>query len=159
MRDKAGLNIRLGRGARIDGDEPWEIEVAFCIKCMGMEPEKAWFCTIWRWADCGDLRPLQAALAKNTIALDTAALVCLEELIGQDRVVIKSRWSNRPPSPERFAQALVGALRYEEHSKTDGSEEAFKEIAAEIGTTANAVREAVTILRKSRRKANTDSTD
>jgi hypothetical protein len=89
---------------------------------MGMDPEKAWFHTIWRWADCGDLRPLRAALAKNTIALDTAALVCLEELIERGRVVIKSRWSNRPPSPERFAQALVGALRYFEHPKADGSE-------------------------------------
>jgi hypothetical protein len=135
-----------------DGDESWEIEIAFRIHCMGEEPEKAWFCVIHRWADCGNLRPLRAALAKNTIALDTAALVGLEELIEQDRVVIKSRWSNRPPSPERFAQALVAALRYEKHSKTDGSDEAFKEIAAEIGTTANAVREAVTILRNAKRK-------
>jgi hypothetical protein len=94
---------------RIDGIDLWEIEIAFYVEYLRMEPERARFRTIMRWADAGDLRPLWAAIAKaqpisaKAVAVDAASFVCLKELLAQDRLLIKSRRSNRPPSPERFA--------------------------------------------------------
>jgi len=100
----------------IDGHDLWEIEIAFYVKYLRMDPEPARFRTIMRWAEAGNLRPLRAVIAKaqpisaKAVAVDPVSFICLQELLRQDRLVVKSRWSNRPPSPERFAQAVVGAF-------------------------------------------------
>ena len=141
----------------IDGHDLWEIEIAFYVKYLRMDPEPARFRTIMRWAEAGNLRPLRAVIAKaqpisaKAVAVDPVSFICLQELLRQDRLVVKSRWSNRPPSPERFAQAVVGAFRYLEHPKQDGSEAAFKEIADELGMAESALRVAVTRVRKAKK--------
>ena len=109
-----------------------------------------------RWAEAGDLTPLRGIIAKarptsaKTVALDAISFLCLQQLLREDRLVVKSRAANRPVAPERFAQAIVGAFRYEDRPQTDGSDAAFKEIADELGMAESALREAVTRLRKVR---------
>jgi hypothetical protein len=128
----------------------------FYIRYLRMEPERAQSRTIMRWAEAGDLTPLRAILAKarptsaKTVALDAISFLSLQQLFREDRLVVKSRAANRPVAPERFAQAIVGAFRYEDRPQTDGSDAAFKEIADELGMAESALREAVTRLRKVR---------
>ena len=159
MRGKAGMrdpSRPAGPRTRIDRDKLWQFEMLFYIHYLRMEPERAQSRTIMRWADADDLTPLRAIIAKaqptsaKTVALDAVSFFCLQELLRQDRLVIKGRAANRPVAPERFAQAVVGAARYLEHPKADGSEAAFKEIADELGMAESALREAVTRVRKVR---------
>ena len=145
-----------GPRARIDRDKLWQFEMLFYIRYLRMEPERAQSRTIMRWAEAGDLTPLRAILAKarptsaKTVALDAISFLCLQQLLREDRLVVKGRAANRPVAPERFAQAIVGAFRYEDRPQTDGSDAAFKEIADELGMAESALREAVTRLRKVR---------
>jgi len=145
-----------GPRARIDRDKLWQFEMLFYIRYLRMEPERAQSRTIMRWAEAGDLTPLRAILAKarptsaKTVALDAISFLSLQQLFREDRLVVKSRAANRPVAPERFAQAIVGAFRYEDRPQTDGSDAAFKEIADELGMAESALREAVTRLRKVR---------
>jgi hypothetical protein len=145
-----------GRRTWIDRDKLWQVEMLFYIHYLHMEPERAQSRTIMRWAKAGDLTPLRAIIAKaqptsaKTVALDAVSFFCLQQLLRKDRLVVKQA-ANRPIEPERFAQAVVGALRYEDHPQTDGSDAAFKEIAAELGMTESALRQAVTRVRKVRK--------
>ena len=158
MRGKGGFNIRPSRGARINRDKLWQFEMLFYIHYLRMEPGRALSRTIMRWAEAGDLTPLRAIIAKarptsaKTVALDAISFLCLQQLLRQDRLAVKSRAANRPIAPERFAQAVVGAFRYEDHPQLDGSDEAFKEIAEELGMAESALREAVTRVRKVRKE-------
>lgn len=160
MLGKAGMrdpSRPAGPRTRIDRDKLWQFEMLFYIHYLRMEPERAQSRTIMRWADAGDLTPLRAIIAKaqpssaKTVALDAVSFFCLQELLRQDRLVVKGRAANRPVAPERFAQAFVGAARYLEHPKADGSETAFKEIADELGMAESALREAVTAVRNVRK--------
>jgi len=157
MRGKAGFNIRPSRGAWIDRDKLWQFEMLFYIHYLRMEPERAQSRTIMRWAEAGDLTPLRAIIAKarptsaKTVALDAISFLCLQQLLRENRLVVKLQAANRPIAPERFAQAVVGALRYEQHpDKKSRSDAAFKEIADELGMAESALREAVTRLRNLR---------
>jgi hypothetical protein len=157
MRGKAGFNIRPGRGARIDRDRLWQFEMLFYIHCLRMEPERAQSRTIMRWAEAGDLTPLRAIIAKarpigaKTVALDAISFLCLQQLLRENRLAVKLQAANRPIAPERFAQAVVGALRYEDRpDKKFHSDVVFKEIADELGMAESALREAVTQLRNAR---------
>src|SRR5262249_11054653 len=142
-----------------DRDKLWQYEMLFYIDCLRMQPERAQSRTIMRWAEAGDLTPLRAIIAKarptsaKTVALDAISFLCLQQLLREDRLLVKLQAANRPIKPERFAQAVVGALSYEDNPRTDGSEAAFKEIADELGMAESALREAVTRVRKVR-KAN-----
>jgi hypothetical protein len=143
---------------RVDRDKLWQIEVLFYIHYLRMEPELALSRTIMRWADAGNLTPLRAIIAKaqptsaKTVAVDPVSFICLQELLRQDRLVVKGRAANRPVSPERFAQAVVGALRYEQHpDKKSRSDAVFKEIADELGMAESALRDAVTAVRNVRK--------
>jgi hypothetical protein len=145
-----------GRRTWIDRDKLWQAEMLFYIQCLRMKPEAAQFRTIMRWAEAGDLTPLRASIAQarpisaKMVALDEVSFLCLRQLLSEDRLVVKLQAANRPIKPERFAEAVVGALRYEGHPRTDGSDAAFKEIADELGMTESALRQAVTRLRKVR---------
>ena len=157
MRGKGGFNIRPSRGARINRDKLWQFEMLFYIHYLRMEPGRALSRTIMRAAEAGDLTPLRAIIAKarptsaKTVALDAISFLCLQELLRHDRLLVKPRAPNRPVSPKRFAQALVGALRYEQHSdRKSRSDAVFKEIADELGMAESALREAVTRLRNVR---------
>ena len=158
MRGKAGFNIRPSRGAWIDRDKLWQIEMLFYIHYLRMEPERAQSRTIMRWAEAGDLTPLRAIIAKarptsaKTVALDAISFLCLQQLLREDRLVVKGRAANRPVAPERFAQAVVGAFSYEQHpEKKSRSDAVFKEIADELRMAESALRDAVTAVRNVRK--------
>ena len=158
MRDKADFNIRPSRGAWIDHDKLWQIEMLFYIHYLRMEPGLAQSRTIMRWAEAGDLTPLRAIIANarltsaKTVALDAISFLCLQQLFRENRLVVNGRVANRPIAPERFARAVVGALRYEQSDKKAlGSDAAFKEIANELGMAESALRYAVTALRNVRK--------
>ena len=156
MRGKAGFNIRASRGAWIDRDKLWQVEMLFYIH-SGIEPELAQSWTIMRWAEAGDLTPLRAIIAKarptsaKTVALDAVSFLCLQQLLRENRLAVKLQAAHRPIAPERFAQAIVGAHRYEQNpDKKSRSDAVFKEIADELGMAESALREAVTRLRNVR---------
>ena len=157
MRGKGGFNIRPSRGARINRDKLWQFEMLFYIHYLRMEPGRALSRTIMRWAEAGDLTPLRAIIAKarptsaKAVALDAISFLCLQQLLRENRLVVKLQAANRPITPERFAQAVVSALRYEQHPKAAGSEAAFKEIADELGMAESALRAAVTAVRNVRK--------
>ena len=157
MRGKAGFNIRASRGAWIDRDKLWQVEMLFYIH-SGIEPELAQSWTIMRWAEAGDLTPLRAIIAKarptsaKTVALDAVSFLCLQQLLRENRLAVKLQAAHRPIAPERFAQAIVGALRYEQHpDKKFHSDAVFKEITDELGMAESALRAAVTALRNVRK--------
>jgi hypothetical protein len=157
MRGKTDPSRLSGPHARIDRDKLWQFEMLFYIHCLRMEPERAQSRTIMRWAEAGDLTPLRAIIAKarptsaKTVALDAISFLCLQQLLGEDRLVVKLQAANRPIAPERFAQAIVGAHRYEQNpDKKSRSDAVFKEIADELGMAESALREAVTRLRNVR---------
>jgi hypothetical protein len=146
-----------GPRARISRDKLWQFEMLFYIHYLRMEPERAQSRTIMRWAEAGDLTPLRAIIAKarptsaKTVALDAISFLCLQQLLREDRLVVKGRAANRPVAPERFAQAVVGAFSYEQHpEKKSRSDAVFKEIADELGMTESALRDAVTKVRKAK---------
>ena len=157
MRGKAGFNIRASRGAWVDRDKLWQVEMLFYIH-SGIEPELAQSRTIMRWAEAGDLTPLRAIIAKarptsaKTVALDAVSFLCLQQLLRENRLAVKLQAAHRPIAPERFAQAIVGALRYEQHpDKKFHSDAVFKEITDELGMAESALRAAVTALRNVRK--------
>jgi hypothetical protein len=140
---------------QILGHDPWEIEIAYYVKKTGIDPETARVFTIVRWMELGDLRPLYAAIVKapalddKLVAIDGAILSYLKELIEQGRLVVKPRGRHRPKSPDKFARDLVGALSYERAERAKGKSEAvFQEVAASVGMTKDALKEAVASFRK-----------
>ena len=145
-----------GPRVRIDRDKLWQFEMLFYIHYLRMEPERAQSRTIMRWAEAGDLTPLRAIIAKaqplsaKTVALDAVSFFCLQELLRRERLLVK-RAANRPVAPERFAQAVIGALAYDQSDKKSGSDTAFKKIADELGMAESALREAVTRLHNVRK--------
>ena len=158
MRGKGGFNIRPSRGARINRDKLWQFEMLFYIHYLRMEPGRALSRTIMRWAEAGDLTPLRAIIAKarptsaKTVALDAVSFLCLQQLLRENRLAVKLQAAHRPIAPERFAQAIVGALRYEQHpDKKFHSDAVFKEITDELGMAESALRAAVTALRNVRK--------
>ena len=145
---------------RIEGHDPWDIEIAFCVKYLRMSQEEAQFRTFVRWAEAGNLKPLRAAIAKarviddKTNAIAEVTLVCLKALIDQGCLVAKPRLPHRPKSPDLLVRALIGAARYEQSDKKGRSDAVFKEIADELGMTEDTLRRAVRKVR--RRKASMD---
>ena len=107
-----------------------------------------------RYMEFNDLRPLRDAIAKakpiddRMVAIDGAILGKLVELIDQGRLQVKQ--GRKSKSPDLFARDLVGALRYLKHPQESGSDAAFEEVAKELDMPVNALRDAVTWLRKAR---------
>ena len=61
---------------KLDIDDPWEYQIAYLIG-RGNDPEKAKLATIILWANAGDLRPLQRAIAEAT-KLDGSEMVAID---------------------------------------------------------------------------------
>jgi hypothetical protein len=140
---------------KIDGRDPWEIEIDFQVELRLASPEDARVRTIGRWMHWGDLRPLRTALARASLvndkmaALDTYILQCLIELIDQGRLVVKPAARSGPgrrQSPDKLARDLLGALLYKQNYEQQGagkSDNAFQDVADALGMTKDSLRKAV----------------
>src|SRR6516225_7256813 len=145
------------------GHDPWEWQIEYYVERFDIDRDDARAITIRQYMEQSDLGPLRAALAKatpiddKTVALDTHVIINLIDLIDQDRLVVKRARARaglpgKPKSPRKFARDFAGALRYlklPEKSRTDA---ARGEIAREVGTTKDALKEAVTWLNKARKE-------
>jgi len=104
---------------KIEIDDPWEYHIAYMIR-KGYEPEKARLATIILWANAGDLRPLQRAIAEaakldgsEMIAIDGAILGIIQHLIKEDRLTVKLG-RGAPRSPDKFIRDLLAVIDYED---------------------------------------------
>jgi hypothetical protein len=61
---------------KIEIDDPWEYQITYMIR-KGYDPEQAKLATIILWANAGDLRPLQRAIAEAT-KLDGSEMVAID---------------------------------------------------------------------------------
>jgi hypothetical protein len=136
----------------IEGHWPWEVEIAFFTEKRGIDPEKARIFTVLRWMYHGDFRPLAWSINEGH-ALDEAIGNSLSRMIGEGRLKLVARKGRRRYKvPATFGRNIVAALAYEAH--TGKSDEAFAEIANDIGISEQTVRQAVTAWRKAERKLN-----
>jgi hypothetical protein len=125
----------------------WYDEITFYIE-RGIDPEKARIFTILRWMWHGDFRPLAAAIVERQIPEE--ALTLLHDMIIEGRLKLVHGKRQRPKSPEAQARNIALALLYEEAQHP--SAETFDKIAEAFGVSEQTVRQAVTRLRKARRK-------
>jgi hypothetical protein len=140
--------------------EPWwDIEIAYYVNKLGVDPEKARTVVILQWLWHGDLRPLEAAIAEGH-ELDQGVLNLLADMISGS-----AREGGKPPpyrlkavplrpgrkkARENGIRNLVAALAYEDERISSGSasDEVFDRIAKAIGTSHQTVRKAVTAFHK-----------
>jgi hypothetical protein len=137
-------------------DDPWEAQTAYAVR-KGCDPEKARLATIILWANAGDLRPLQRALAEShkingseMVAIDGAILGIIGKLIREDRLVVKPLRRGAPRSPDKFVRDLLAVIDYEDQrSAGKSSNAARKDVCREWGISEPSFREALPRLRKS----------
>jgi hypothetical protein len=60
----------------------WDVEIALYVE-RGADPHKARTATIIRWLQCGDLRPLEAAIVEGH-QIDQGVLNLLADMISGD---------------------------------------------------------------------------
>ena len=131
--------------------EPWNIEAAYYEVKLGIPEDKARTFVIWRWMQCGDLRPLAWAI-NNDWPLDLVirnALVAMildyPEVAPHFRIKVVPRKKGRPKDPSKTARDIV-SLAYE--NLEGGSDQRFAEIAKWIGRSEDSVRKAWTAWQK-----------
>jgi hypothetical protein len=138
-------------------DEPlWDIETAFYVKSCAIDPDKARTFTMFRWLWLGDLRPLEAAIVEGReipqAVLNLLADMIADDLVGKSppyRLKAVSRRRGRPKEPGTAIRNRIAALAYETEDG-EKSDEAFKRIAAALGTSHQTIRQAVTSFRNRR---------
>jgi hypothetical protein len=136
-------------------DDPWEYQIAYWIG-KGWDPEKARLATIILWANHGDLRPLQRAIAEaqkidgsEMCAIDGAILGIIAKLIREDRLVVKPFRRGAPRSPDKFVRDLLAAIDYDEQrSAGKSSNAARKDVCREYGISELSFRAALPRMRK-----------
>jgi hypothetical protein len=117
---------------KLDIDDPWEYQIAYLIR-RGSAPEKARLATIILWANAGDLRPLQRAIAEapkvdgsELVAIDGAILGLIQRLIREDRLIFR-KGRGAPQSPDKFVRDLLAVIEYENHRADGKSSNAARE--------------------------------
>jgi hypothetical protein len=116
---------------KIEIDDPWEYQIAYLIR-KGYDPEQAKLATIILWANAGDLRPLQRAIAEapklngsEMVAIDGAILGIIQKLINEDRLTVKLR-RGAPRSPDKFVRDLLAVIEYEDQRSAGKSSNAAR---------------------------------
>jgi hypothetical protein len=123
---------------KIDGHDPWEVEVAYCINELKVEPIDARAIVIISWMYRGDLRPLAAALRDGP--LDPPVLSQFLRMIDQDLLTVK-RKRGAPTQPSKSVRDLVIAFR---HANREGkSADAIQALAEQFGISDELVRRAI----------------
>jgi hypothetical protein len=134
---------------KIEIDDPWEYQIAYMIR-KGYDPEQAKLATIILWANAGDLRPLQRAIAEASkiegsemVAIDGAILGIIQHLIKEDRLTVKLR-RGAPSSPDKFVRDLLAAIDYDDQrSNGVSSNAARKDVCRKYGISELSFREAL----------------
>jgi hypothetical protein len=123
---------------QIDGHEPWEIEVAYCVSKLEIEPIDARAIVIISWMYRGDLRPLAAALRDGP--LDPPVLNQFLRMIDEGQLTVK-RKRGAPTQPSKYIRDLVIAFR---HANREGkSADAIQALAEQFGISDELVRRAI----------------
>ena len=115
--------------SKIDGHDPWEIEVAHWVENFKLEPIDARALTVIRWMLNGDLRPLAAEIKRKGTAIDGAILAHLERMIDQGQLTVKRR-RGAPTQPELFARDIW--IRFLHATREGKSVEAIQQIAKDF---------------------------
>jgi hypothetical protein len=139
---------------KLEIDDPWEYQIAYMIR-KGYDPENAKLATIILWANAGDLRPLQRAIAEapkldgsEMVAIDGAILGIIQRLINQDRLIVKQP-RGAPRSPDKFVRDLLAAIDYDDQrSNGVSSNAARKDVCRKYGISELSFREALPRMRK-----------
>jgi hypothetical protein len=129
----------------IDGYDPWEIEIAYCVNELEIKPIDARAIVIVSWMYRGDLRPLAAEIKKQGTALDGAILMFLARAIDQGLLTVK-HGRGRPTQPVASVRDLLAAIRYE--NRDVKSADAIQKIANDLGMSDELVRRAIRRRRK-----------
>jgi hypothetical protein len=137
-------------------DDPWEYQIAYYVR-KGADPETAKLAVITYWANAGDLRPLQRAIAEapkldggEMVAIDGAILGCIQRLISEDRLTVTPARRGAPRSPDKFVRDLLAVIDYEnQRSAGKSSNAARKDVCRKYGISEPSFREALPRLRKS----------
>jgi hypothetical protein len=132
---------------KIDGHEPWEVEVAHWVENFKLDPIDARTLTVIRWMLNGNLAPLSAALRDGP--LDPAVASALSRLIDENRLTVKSRRRGAASPPDKFPRDIVAAISYQNKIPSGmKSDQAVEEIADELGLTSDNVRKICTWFNK-----------
>jgi len=111
----------------------WEIK--FYIS-KGMPRDWAEVLVVNSWMYAGDFRPLRAHI-KPPGNIDPRIVSFIVKMLDEDRLSIKTR----KYSPEKFSRDVVAALLYKDKiSAGMKSDQAFEEVADELGLTSDNVR-------------------
>jgi hypothetical protein len=122
---------------QIDGHEPWEIEVAYLVEQLKVEPIDARAMVVISWMYRGDDRPLAAALRHGS--LDPPVLNQLLKMVDAGEFIAGNRGA--PTQPGKSTRDLVIAFRY---ANRDGkSTEAIQQIARGFNISEELVRRAI----------------
>ena len=139
---------------KLEIDDPWEYQIAYMIR-KGYDPEQAKLATIILWANAGDLRPLQRAIAEapkldcsEMVAIDGAILGCIQHLINEDRLTVKLG-RGAPRSPDKFVRDLLAVIDYEnQRAAGKSSSAARKDVCRKYEISELSFREALPQIRK-----------
>jgi hypothetical protein len=130
---------------QIQGKNPWDIDIAYCVAELKLDPAEARAVIAIGWMWSGDLRPLAECLWDDPP--DERVLYELIQMINKGRLIVKFR-RGRPTEPAKHTRNLVARILYE---KRDGmkSAEAIEAIADQLGMSVELVRSAIRGGRKS----------
>src|SRR5262249_32661140 len=123
---------------KIDGHDPWKVEVAYWIEHFKLDPIDARALTVIRWMLNGDLRPLAAALRDGP--LDPPVLTQLLKMIDGDQLTVK-RNRGAPTQPSKQIRDIVLKALHENH--TGKSADAIQQLAKDFNTSDELVRRAI----------------
>jgi hypothetical protein len=125
---------------KIDGHDPWEIEVAYLVEHLKVDLIDARAIVICSWMYRGDLRPLAAEIKKKGTDIDAAILVNVARAIDQHLLTVK-RKRGAPTQPSKSVRDLVIAFR---HANREGkSADAIQALAEQFGISHELVRRAI----------------
>jgi hypothetical protein len=120
---------------KIDGREPWEVEVAALAEHLKLKRADARDIVAIRWMHRGDLRPL-AALPQ----LDGAVFSELRKMINEGQLTV-TRKRGAPRQPSKRIRDIFIAARYE--TRKGKSEDAIQQLAKEFNISDELVRRAI----------------
>jgi hypothetical protein len=128
---------------KIDGHEPWEVEVAYLVEHLKVDLIDARAMVVISWMYRGDDRPLAAALRHGP--LDPPVLSQLLKMVDEGEFTAK-RNRGAPIQPSKSTRDLVIAFR---HANRDvKSTAAIQEIAEHFNVSKELVRRAIRRRRK-----------
>jgi len=123
---------------KIDGIDPWKVEVAYWIKRFNLKPIDARALTVIRWMLNGDLRPLAAALRDGP--LDPPVLKQLLRLIDEGQLTVKLK-RGAPTQPSKWIRDIVIKALHE--NRTGKSADAIQQLAKDFKISDELVRRAI----------------